>query len=77
MNMRKIIALLLVLVMVCSVIPFAALAEGETANAADFNTIVTSNANGDSSYNKTFTTTNGWVTANSAIQTGGISAYLR
>ena len=71
MNMRKIIALLLVLVMVCSVIPFTALAEGETANAADFNTIVTSNANGDSSYTKTFTTTNGWVTANSAIQTGG------
>jgi hypothetical protein len=71
MNMRKIIALLLVLVMVCSVIPFTAMAEGETANAADFNTIVTSNANGDSSYSKTFTTANGWVTANSAIQTGG------
>jgi hypothetical protein len=71
MNMRKIIALLLVLVMVCGVVPFAAMAEGETANAADFNTIVTSNANGDSSYTKTFTTANGWETANSAIQTGG------
>ena len=71
MNMRKIIALLLVLVMVCGVVPFAAMAEGETVNAADFNTIVTSNANGDSSYTKTFTTANGWETANSAIQTGG------
>ena len=71
MNMRKIIALLLVLVMVCGVVPFAAMAEGETVNAADFNTITTSNANGDSSYTKTFTTANGWETANSAIQTGG------
>ena len=39
--------------------------------AADFNTIVTSNANGDSSYTKTFTTTDGWVTNYSAIQAGG------
>ena len=38
---------------------------------ADFDTIVTTNANGDSSYNKTFTTEAGWVTENSAIQTGG------
>ena len=71
MNMRKIIALLLVLVMVCGVVPFAAMAEGETVNAADFNTITTSNANGDSSYKNTYTTANGWVTANSAIQCGG------
>jgi len=38
---------------------------------ADFETIVTSNANGDSSYTKTFTTTAGWVVKNSAIQCGG------
>ena len=38
---------------------------------ADFDTIVTTNASGDSSYNKTFTTEAGWVTENSAIQTGG------
>ena len=43
----------------------------ESANKADFNTIVTSNPNGDSSYSKTFTTANGWTTANSAIQCGG------
>ena len=42
-------------------------------NEADFDTIVTTNANGDSSYNKTFTTESGWVTENSAIQTGGAS----
>ena len=39
--------------------------------SADFNTIVTSNPNGDSSYTKTFTTTNGWIVKNSAIQCGG------
>lgn len=51
-------------------------AESSTSamNKADFNTIVTTNANGDSSYTKTFTTTNGWTTVNSAIQTGGGSA---
>ena len=38
---------------------------------ADFETIVTSNANGDASYTKTFTSANGWVTVNSAIQCGG------
>ena len=38
----------------------------------DFNTIVTSNANGgDSSYTKTFTTESGWTITNSAIQVGG------
>ena len=42
-------------------------------NSADFNTIVTSNANGDSGYKNTYTTTNGWVTTNSAIQCGGPS----
>ncbi len=41
-----------------------------SGSSADFDTIVTSNANGDSGYTKTYTTTNGWVTANSAIQTG-------
>ena len=39
--------------------------------SADFNTIVTSNPNGDSSYTNTFTTTNGWIVKNSAIQCGG------
>ena len=39
--------------------------------SADFNTIVTSSPNGDSSYTKTFTTTNGWIVNNSAIQCGG------
>ncbi len=42
-----------------------------STNKADFDTITTSNANGDSSYTKTFTTTNGWTVSNSAIQTGG------
>ena len=37
----------------------------------DFDTIVTSNANGDSSYTKTFTTASGWIVNYSAIQTGG------
>ena len=40
-------------------------------NSADFDTIVTSNANGDSSYTKTHTTTNGWVAEYCAIQAGG------
>jgi hypothetical protein len=39
--------------------------------AADFNTIVTSNANGNSSYTGPYTTTDGWVINNSAIQAGG------
>ena len=34
------------------------------SNKADFNTIVTSNPNGDSGYTKTYTTTNGWTTVN-------------
>ena len=38
---------------------------------ADFGTIVTTNPKGDSSYTKTFTTTNGWVIEYSAIQCGG------
>ena len=46
----------------------------ESANKADFETIVTTNPNGDSSYSKTFTTANGWVTENSAIQCGGATA---
>lgn len=44
-----------------------------TTNRADFETIVTSNANGDSGYKNTYTTTAGWVVTNSAIQTGGAS----
>ena len=39
--------------------------------SVDFNTIVTSNANGDSSYTKTFTTTSGWTVQYCAIQCGG------
>ena len=41
--------------------------------SADFNTIVlpSSKPNGDSSYTATYTTANGWVTTNSAIQCGG------
>ena len=43
-----------------------------TKGSADFNTIVTSNGNkGDAGYTTTYTTTNGWVTVNSAIQAGG------
>ena len=42
-----------------------------TGGSADFDTIVTSNANGDSGYKNTYTTTNGWKTVNSAIQAGG------
>ena len=38
---------------------------------ADFETIVTPNANGDSKYTNTYTTTAGWVVTNSAIQCGG------
>ena len=72
MNMRKIIALLLVVVMVCGIIPFAALAEGETVNAADFDTITTKlSSGGDGGYTNSYTTANGWTTANSAIQVGG------
>ncbi len=41
-----------------------------SSNSADFNTIQTTNANGDSSYTKTFTTANGWTTVNAAIQAG-------
>ena len=41
------------------------------AGSADFNTIVTTNASGDSGYTKTYTTVGGWITANCAIQTGG------
>ncbi len=57
---------------------YAAAAEPEVpavpvSYEADFDTIVTTNATGDSSYNKTFTTEAGWVTENSAIQTGGAS----
>ncbi len=41
--------------------------------SADFNTIVlpSSKPNGDSSYTSSYTTANGWVTTNSAIQCGG------
>ncbi len=38
---------------------------------ADFDSIVTTNANGDSSYTKTFITANGWVVQYAAIQSGG------
>ena len=41
------------------------------AKTVDFNTIKTSAAYGDSGYTKSYTTTSGWVTKNSAIQTGG------
>ena len=44
---------------------------GPVIGSADFNTIVTTNPNGDSSYTKTFTTEAGWVITNSAIQAGG------
>ena len=46
---------------------------GSAANKADFDTIVPKTANGDSSYTNSYTTANGWITANSAIQTGGAS----
>ncbi len=38
---------------------------------ADFDTIKTTNVNGDSSYTKTFTTANSWTVQYSAIQAGG------
>jgi hypothetical protein len=44
-----------------------------TTGSADFNTIAlpASKANGDSSYTATYTSANGWVSKNSAIQCGG------
>ena len=39
--------------------------------SADFDTIVTSNPNGSSSYTGPYTTTDGWAIENSAIQAGG------
>lgn len=65
---KKGLALLVACVMCACLLPAVAAAE---VNEADFDTIVTSNANGDSSYTKTFTTANGWTVANSAIQAGG------
>ena len=41
------------------------------SGSADFNTIVPKNPSGDSSYTSTYTTTSGWTTYNSAIQSGG------
>ena len=46
-------------------------AEPVLAGTADLGAIVTPNAFGDSSYTKTYTSPNGWVSKNSAIQTGG------
>lgn len=50
--------------------PDAPVASG---NSADFDAIAlpSSKPNGDSSYTGSYTSTNGWVTANSAIQCGG------
>ena len=45
--------------------------ETPAGNFADFDTIVPKTDKGDSSYTSSYTTTNGWVTTNSAIQTGG------
>ena len=46
--------------------------EGVTAGGqADFDTIVTSNANGDSKYTNTYETADGWAITGSAIQAGG------
>ena len=41
------------------------------SGSADFDTIVTSNPNGDGGYTASYTTTNGWTTVNCAIQSGG------
>ncbi len=74
---KKGLALLTTLVMcICLltatwVVADAAESDASAENKADFNTIVTSNANGDSKYTNTYTTTNGWTVTNSAIQTGG------
>ena len=46
--------------------------EVSVGGSADFDTIKTTTASGgDSSYTNSYTTTNGWVTTNSAIQAGG------
>ena len=47
--------------------------ETNKGGSADFDTIAlpSNKANGDSSYTATYTTNNGWVTTNSAIQCGG------
>lgn len=52
--------------------PDAPVASG---NSADFDAIAlpSSKPNGDSGYTGSYTSTNGWVTANSAIQCGGAS----
>lgn len=44
-----------------------------SGSSADFDSITlpSNKQNGDSSYTNSYTTTNGWVTANSAIQAGG------
>ena len=76
---KKGLALLTTLVMCFSLLcatwiaAGAAESEAPAMNKADFNTIKTSNANGDSKYTNTYTTTNGWTITNSAIQTGGKS----
>ena len=66
---KKILALVACL---CLVLPMSVyFATATDANFADFDTIVPKTANGDSSYSGSYTTTNGWVTENSAIQCGG------
>jgi hypothetical protein len=69
--MKKFLSVLLCVAMVLSFVTVSFAAEKTTVNATDFDTIVTSNASGDSGYTKTYTTTNGWTTVNCASQTGG------
>ena len=76
-TLKKGLALFMTLVMCICLLPTMLLTATATEaedNKADFDTIVTSNANGDSSYKNTYTTANGWTTVNCAIQAGGSKA---
>ena len=72
-TISKILSVVLCLTMVLGLFAVGTSATGPNPSAteADFNTIVTANANGNSSYAGPYTTTNGWTVENSAIQCGG------
>ena len=53
------------------IVVYYAKAEPVLVGTADLGAIVTANQYGDSKYTNTYTSPNGWVTVNSAIQTGG------
>ena len=72
-TISKILGVVLCLTMVLGLfaVGTSATSPNPSATEADFNTIVTANANGNSSYAGPYTTTNGWTVENSAIQCGG------